>query len=74
MPDFSRRYPVVDPMTVISNQPIEVRELRSQFESWLNLVGEHALLTVRFGHGPTAPSWQPDNDDLKKRRTSRISA
>ena len=37
------------------NQPIEVSELRSQFESWLNLEGEHALLMVRFGHGPTAP-------------------
>lgn len=41
--------------TAFINQPIEVRELRSQFESWLNLEGEHALLMVRFGYGPTAP-------------------
>lgn len=41
--------------TAFINQPIEVRELRSQFESWLKLEGEHALLMVRFGHGPTAP-------------------
>jgi len=37
------------------NQPIEVRELRPELESWLGLEGEHALLMVRFGHGPTAP-------------------
>lgn len=41
--------------TAFINQPIEVRELRSQFESWLKLEGEHALLMVRFGHGPAAP-------------------
>lgn len=41
--------------TAFINQPIEVRELRSQFDSWLKLEGEHALLMVRFGHGPTAP-------------------
>lgn len=41
--------------TAFINQPIEVRQLRPQFESWLNLNGEHALLMVRFGHGPTAP-------------------
>lgn len=41
--------------TAFINQPIEVRELRPQFESWLNLDGEHALLMVRFGYGPTAP-------------------
>jgi hypothetical protein len=41
--------------TAFINQPIEVRELRSRFESWLKLEGENALLMVRFGHGPTAP-------------------
>jgi len=41
--------------TAFINQPVEVRELRSPFESWLDLEGEHALLMVRFGHGPTAP-------------------
>lgn len=41
--------------TAFINQPIEVRELRSEFEAWLNLEGEHALLMVRFGHGPTMP-------------------
>jgi hypothetical protein len=37
------------------NQPIEVPTLRPQFESWLQLRGERALLLVRFGHGPTLP-------------------
>jgi hypothetical protein len=37
------------------NQPIEVPTLRPQFESWLHLGGERALLLVRFGHGPTLP-------------------
>lgn len=41
--------------TAFINQPIEVRALLPQFESWLNLNGEHALLMVRFGHGSTAP-------------------
>jgi hypothetical protein len=41
--------------TAFINQPIEVRQLRSQFESWLKLDRAHALLMVRFGHGPTAP-------------------
>lgn len=41
--------------TAFINQPIEVRELRSQFESWLKLEEEHAQLMVRFGHGPAAP-------------------
>lgn len=45
----------LDVLTAFINQPIEVRPLRPQFESWLNLSGEHALLMVRFGHGPTAP-------------------
>lgn len=41
--------------TAFINQPIEVRPLRPQFESWLGLDGEHAQLMVRFGHGPMAP-------------------
>ncbi|MDP3301593.1 MAG: hypothetical protein Q8S36_06475 [Sulfuricurvum sp.] len=41
--------------TAFINQPIEVSELRPQFESWLKLEGEYALLMVRFGHGPVAP-------------------
>jgi hypothetical protein len=41
--------------TAFINQPIEVRPLRPQFESWLGLDGEHAQLIVRFGHGPMAP-------------------
>jgi len=41
--------------TAFINQPLEVRTLRAQFESWLGLNGEHAQLMVRFGHGPVAP-------------------
>jgi hypothetical protein len=37
------------------NQPIEVRSLRSQFESWLGLKGERAHLVVRIGCAPLAP-------------------
>lgn len=52
---FALQATVLDVRTAFINQPIEVRSLRPQFESWLNLSGEHALLMVRFGHGPTAP-------------------
>jgi hypothetical protein len=52
---FALQATALDIRTAFINQPIEVRELRSQFESWLKLEGEHALLMVRFGHGPTAP-------------------
>lgn len=41
--------------TAFINQPIEVRELRSQFDSWLKLEAESALLMVRFGHGSATP-------------------
>ncbi len=41
--------------TAFINQPIEVLSLRPDFEKWLNLDGEHALLMVRFGHGELAP-------------------
>jgi len=37
------------------NQPIEVRPLRPQFESWFGLTGEHAFLIVRLGRAPLAP-------------------
>lgn len=52
---FALQATALDVRTAFINQPIEVRELRSQFESWLKLEGEHAMLMVRFGHGPTAP-------------------
>ena len=52
---FALQATALDIRTAFINQPIEVRQLRSQFESWLKLDGEHALLMVRFGHGPTAP-------------------
>lgn len=37
------------------NQPVEVRSLRPQFESWLGLKGERAHLIVRLGRAPLAP-------------------
>jgi hypothetical protein len=37
------------------NQPIEVRSLRPQFESWLGLKGEKAHLIVRIGRARLAP-------------------
>jgi hypothetical protein len=41
--------------TAFINQPIEVPEVRSQFESWLKLDREHAQLMIRFGYGEPAP-------------------
>jgi len=52
---FALQATALDIRTAFINQPLEVRALRAQFESWLKLDGEHALLMVRFGHGPTAP-------------------
>jgi len=52
---FALQAAALDVRTAFINQPIEVHSLRPQFESWLKLDGEHALLMVRFGHGPTAP-------------------
>lgn len=52
---FALQATALNVRTAFINQPIEVRPLRPQFESWLNLHGEHALLIARFGHGPTAP-------------------
>ncbi len=37
------------------NQPIEVRPLRPQFETWLGLREERALLIVRLGRAPLSP-------------------
>jgi hypothetical protein len=45
----------LDIRSAFINQPIEVRSLRPQFESWLGLDGEHALLMVRIGRAPLAP-------------------
>lgn len=62
---FALQATAIDVRTAFINQPIEVRKLRPQFESWLNLNGEHALLMVRFGHGPAAPfSLRRPVDDL----------
>ena len=52
---FALQATALNVRTAFINQPIEVRALRPQFESWLKLDGEHAQLMVRFGHGPTAP-------------------
>jgi nitroreductase len=52
---FALQATVLGIRSAFINQPIEVRELRPELESWLGLEGEHALLMVRFGHGPTAP-------------------
>jgi len=52
---FALQAASLDVRTAFINQPIEVRPLRPQFESWLGLDGEHAQLMVRFGYGPMAP-------------------
>ncbi len=52
---FALQATVLNVCTAFINQPIEVRSLRAQFESWLSLDGEHAQLMVRFGHGSMAP-------------------
>ena len=52
---FALQATALNVRTAFINQPIEVRQLRPQFESWLNIMGEHALLMLRFGHGPMAP-------------------
>lgn len=45
----------LDIRSAFVNQPIEVRSLRPQFESSLDLDGEHAFLIVRIGRAPLAP-------------------
>ncbi len=52
---FALQATALEIRTAFINQPLEVHELRPALESWLGLEGEHALLMVRFGHGPTAP-------------------
>lgn len=52
---FALHATVLGVRTAFVNQPIEVASLRSHFESWLGLAGEHALLMARFGRGPVAP-------------------
>jgi hypothetical protein len=52
---FALQAAALDIRTAFINQPIEVRSLRPEFESWLGLDGEFAQLMVRFGHGPMAP-------------------
>lgn len=46
---FALQTTALDLRSAFVNQPIEVRSLRPQFESWLGLRGEHAHLIVRFG-------------------------
>jgi nitroreductase len=45
----------LDIRTAFINQPIEVRSLRSRFEAFVGLDGEHAQLAIRLGHGELAP-------------------
>lgn len=52
---FALQAAALDIRTAFVNQPIEVKPLRPQFESWLGLAGEHALLALRFGRVPLAP-------------------
>jgi hypothetical protein len=41
--------------TAFINPPVEVRELRSQFASWLGIGERRPDLVVRFGRGPRMP-------------------
>jgi len=52
---FSLQAAALDIRSAFVNQPIEVRALRPQFESSLDLDGERALLIVRIGRAPLAP-------------------
>jgi hypothetical protein len=52
---FALQAAALDIRSAFVNQPIEVRSLRPQFESSLDLHGEHALLVVRIGRAPLAP-------------------
>lgn len=52
---FALQATALDIRTAFINQPIEVGALRGRFETLLGLDGEHAMLAVRFGHGPLAP-------------------
>ena len=62
---FALQAEVFDIRTAFINQPIEVPELRPEFESWMGLSGARAQLAVRFGHGPRTPdSLRRDVDDV----------
>jgi hypothetical protein len=52
---FALQATVLNVRTAFINQPIELLELRSQFETIVGINGEHAQLAVRFGHGDLAP-------------------
>jgi hypothetical protein len=52
---FALQAAALDIRSAFVNQPIEVGPLRAQFESWLGLDGEHALLVVRMGRAALAP-------------------
>ncbi len=52
---FALQATALDIRTALLNQPIEARPLLPQFEDWLQLKGERAMLMARFGHGPKAP-------------------
>lgn len=41
--------------TAFINPPVEVRELRSQFASWLGIGNRRPDLVIRFGRGPMMP-------------------
>lgn len=65
---FALHATTLDVRNAFINQPLEVPALRAQFESWLQLRGERALLLVRFGHGPTLPfSLRRSVDDVVER-------
>jgi hypothetical protein len=52
---FALQAAALDIRNAFVNQPIEVRPLRPQFESWLGLTAEHPLLVVRIGRAGLAP-------------------
>lgn len=52
---FALQAAALDIRCAFVNQPLEGRSLRPQFESSLDLDGEHALLIVRIGRASLAP-------------------
>lgn len=51
---FALQAAALDIRTAFINQPIKAPRLQTQFEDWLQLKGERAMLMLRFGHGPKA--------------------
>lgn len=51
---FALQAAALDIRTAFINQPIKAPPLQTQFEQWLQLKGERAMLMLRFGHGPKA--------------------